>query len=376
MSDALNALSGRFIPKSVTISLAGDVYGDAALSGAWGQSVKISGGGHTLYGSLDLDGTVCAVEAENLTINRPASSGNPYAVFARRCMGYVELRQCTLLGGETITVNIARGVRARMYACELRGAGTLIYLWHGSDLQTLNLRGGDCTNFLDIDGATARMGGTRPDGGWKMSNVSDVLPADPGALTIDYGSATPTAPTILTKEFAMQHTDSYSQYLKWEWVYTTHPTDDDDVMQGFTETISRARGCIWFDNAAIRSALGGKTINQATLRLHRMRGYGGSRAVDVHLYGTATEYEGRSGAPELTVDYGVIGQIAPNETLTITLPVQAAKDLASGAINGFTLYTGETAVYDGGLVSKNYARFAGETSGDAETKPVLTVTYQ
>jgi hypothetical protein len=130
---------------------------------------------------------------------------------------------------------------------------------------------------------------------------------------------------------------------------------------------------MWFDLSAIR----GRTVNQAVLRLHRMGGYGGSRAVEVHLYGTATAYDGRSGAPETTVDYGVIGSAGPNETAMLTIPTQAAADLASGTVKGLMVYTGENETYEGGLVSRNYARFAGETSGnETRPKPMLSVTYQ
>jgi len=187
------------------------------------------------------------------------------------------------------------------------------------------------------------------------------------------GVKPPETPTVTTAEFAMVHSDSYSRYLKWDWVYTTHPTDDDDIMQGYTETVSRVYGCMWFD----LSSIAGRTVSQVMLRLHRMGGYGGSRAVEVHLYGTATAYDGRGSVePDMTVDYGVIGSVSPNETAVLTIPTQAAVDLANGTVYALMIYTGEKETYNGGLVSRNYARFAGETSGNEATRPVLTVTYQ
>ena len=73
---------------------------------------------------------------------------------------------------------------------------------------------------------------------------------------------------------------------------------------------------------------------------------------------------------------GVIGTAEPGETATITIPAQAAADLASGAINGLMLYSDDTGLYSDKNYSKNYMKFDGMTSGDGNTRPVLTVVYQ
>ncbi len=172
----------------------------------------------------------------------------------------------------------------------------------------------------------------------------------------------------------MQYADTYASGFENSWDYQNH----NDIMQGYTEHAGEIYGCIWFDNSAIRTALSGKTINQATLRLTAQTYVGRGVAVDVQLRGITTEYAGRSGVPTLpdSYNYGVIGSVTPGETTTIAIPNQAVIDLVSGAINGFTLYNGETTLYSTRNYSRNYMRFDGDTSGDDTTKPVLTVTYQ
>jgi hypothetical protein len=80
--------------------------------------------------------------------------------------------------------------------------------------------------------------------------------------------------------------------------------------------------------------------------------------------------------PVLGTLYGVIGSFEAGLTTTVTIPAEAAAALAKGEIKGLALYTGETEVYKDRSYSKNYARFAGVTSGTADTKPELAVIYR
>lgn len=166
--------------------------------------------------------------------------------------------------------------------------------------------------------------------------------------------------------FVMTHSDSYAG--SWS------NFSDNDIRQGWTNG-NRIRGCIWFDNAALRNTLSTATIEEATLRLYAQDGVGRGTTVTVELYGTTKEYDGRSGSPDLAKTYGTIGTIDPEEVTTFTIPAQAVADLASGAINGLMLYSSDTAAYSDKTYSRNYARFDGETSGSADTIPMLTVKY-
>lgn len=166
--------------------------------------------------------------------------------------------------------------------------------------------------------------------------------------------------------FLMTNSDSYAG--SWS------NFSDNDIRQGWTNG-NRVRGCIWFDNATLRATLSNATIEEATLRLYSQDGVGRGTTVTVELYGTTKEYSGRSGLPDLAKTYGTVGTIDPDEVTTFTIPKQAVEDLASGAINGLMLYSSDTAAYDDKTYSRNYARFDGETSGSADTIPMLTVKY-
>ena len=140
------------------------------------------------------------------------------------------------------------------------------------------------------------------------------------------------------------------------------------------------KGCIWFDNTALRSALSGRTILSASLRLTRISGVGRSHGVQVTLLGLTLS--GPSGALSNSTGAAVyggmsaaLGEISNGETVTFSVPPEFIRALAAGTINGLCLYGGETTEYNNRGYSRNYGGFAalGErTDGD----PVLTVMYQ
>lgn len=189
-------------------------------------------------------------------------------------------------------------------------------------------------------------------------------------VTVDQGSASVPETEPTTVSFMMVHSDSFAG---GGWGYF----EDNDIRQGcINEAGNRIRGCMWFDNAAIRSALAGKTVQQASLRLYAQSGVGRGVAVSAELYGTTAQYEGRIDAPQLTKNYGTIGTVEPGKAVSITLPVEAVSDLVSGAVNGFVLYSSDEQLHKDRSYSKNYARFMGETEGTDATKPLLTVVYK
>jgi hypothetical protein len=140
------------------------------------------------------------------------------------------------------------------------------------------------------------------------------------------------------------------------------------------------KGCIWFDNTALRSALSGRTILSASLRLTRISGVGRSHGVQVTLRGLTLS--GPSGALSNSTGAAVyggmsaaLGEISNGETVTFSVPPEFIRALAAGTINGLCLFGGETTEYNNRGYSRNYGGFAalGErTDGD----PVLTVMYQ
>lgn len=369
LKEACESLSGRYLDKSVTITVNGTTYGDVYLRGVTGYgSVTITGGDNILYGSLSLMDNTAEIWVNNLRIVRTGTN----QTFAGRQYGtgWARWYQCVLdSNGGSAGLLMDRGARAMVWSVELYNATNLMRIGHNSDASCIGLKGGGGTNFLTADGAVVRMSGTRPDGAFVNTNNSIVNPTDPTALTIAYGDAQPSAPEIATATYLMANSDSYAGGT-WSWF------EDADVRQGYASGPKKIYGCMWFDSTAL-SALKGRTITQASLRLTRMSSYGRSSAASVELYGTTMTYDGRSGAPALTKSYGEIGSVAAGETAVLDISATTAiADLAAGTISGLVLYSSDEAVYKDKSYSENYARFYGSTSGSDSTKPMLTVVYQ
>ena len=128
---------------------------------------------------------------------------------------------------------------------------------------------------------------------------------------------------------------------------------------------------MWFDNNNIRSAMRGRTVLSAAIRLAMRSNVGRGTSVTVELSGTYSNSGASSAA--VTKSYGVLGTASPGETVSFALPLAAVTDLVNGTINGLMLYSSDTGAYKERDYSKNYAKFDG--AADA-TPPQLTVIYQ
>jgi hypothetical protein len=200
-----------------------------------------------------------------------------------------------------------------------------------------------------------------PSGGAEWIDTFE--PNNKSSLIANGTSSGSSAVTTSTAEYKMTGSASYAG----GWSYF----DDDDPRQGYVSGGGRIRGCIWFDSA-LKSALSGKTIRQATLRLHQLGSYGRGVSVGVQLYGTTKAYSTKlSGEPALTKNYGTIGTAEPGQSIELTIPTSVISDLVSGTISGLMLYSEDTGVYKDRTYSKNYARFS---TKDGE-QPMLTVVY-
>lgn len=367
LKDACASLNNRTLTKSVAIHVQGDSYGDVVLNDICGGSITIQGGGHSLIGTMEMSDCTTRIYINGLSVTQPASSAAARAMWIINCR-YVAMEASVRISGNggTHALVVEAGAAVWLYNVELYNATNLLYALYNTQVTALNLKGGNCTNFAWANGCILKMAGSRPDGALRTSNAPLLVPTDPTSLPIDSGSAQPSVPTVQTASWNYTESDSYAD--GWRWIA------DDDVRQGYNG--KRIYGVIWFDAAAIRNALNGRTINQASLRLYMMGGVGRGVSVKIQMYGTNKEYEGRSGAPALTKSYGTIGSAAPGEINEIAIPVQAVADIVSGATRALVLYSDDTALYKDRGYSANYARFSGSTSADADTCPRLTVTYQ
>ena len=364
LADALATVNGRQVEGKLQINCvqSAAMYGDIVLSGVCGGEIEINGTESTVYGRIRLEGCSCKVLLSALSVLPTAGA----AIYAEGC-SYVSLWKCTLKGTGADGLYVCDG--SRVYATEC----TLISDTACAAFVTKAAFGAfvNCIGHgeLAVQFASLSAMGTVPVGGcsdWGGSLMSAVNVVETGA-----DEEVPEAQEQTTAHYPMTHSDSYagSSVSSWSWF------DDADIRQGITGNSGRIYGCMWFDAAAIRTQLAGKTVNQVGLRLKMLSGYGRGVSVAVQLYGTDMEYDGRSGVPELVTQYGTIGSTVPGEVNTITIPKQVAEDLAAGVICGLVLLSDDTEKYKERAYSKNYARFDGQTSGTEDTVPMLTVVY-
>lgn len=379
LKEACSALTGRHVPHDVTIEVMGDSYGLAEVFGVCGSphGLTIRGNGHAIIGSFRAANCTSRIYVENLTFAWSDVGGRTYAADFDNC-AQVELNGCTVNGnGAQTGLYLEWGTRATVKGCGFFNVSdSLVIAGNNVDLAVRDAKGNG-PYFIWTDGANVKWQGSRPGGVWwkeTYNSLPSLTNCDLAELPVDDGTGVKPdpLPVITTAGWDMLHADSYAGGFENSWNYQGH----DDIMQGYTEHAGRIFGCMWFDNAAIRSAIGGKTVKQAMLRLTAQKFVGRGVEVSVHLWGTATGYAGRNGAPELTKDYGIIGRAVPGETADIVIPPEAAADLAAGTIQGLMLYSDDTELHKDRNYSTNYMRFDGGTKGSAETRPRLTVTYE
>lgn len=366
LADALAKINGRWITRSVTINLAAGMteYGVLQIRGMAGNgTITINGNGAKLVGQMliYLAGVPITVDGLNVDV-----SANGYGFDVGNSTVYVSIKNSVITGSGTgWGVKSMHGASVMVTGCELYDLTRSLYVQYGGRLHASGNQG-NCV-VAAAEGGFMTLAGTQPchQTTWTAykATCGQIFTEN---VTVDQGSK-PTAeaePTTVTYNFTSA--DSYAG----GWGYF----EDEDVRQGYISG-RRIYGTIWFDAATIKTALTGKTIKQASLRLYMQSGVGRGVSVSVQTYGTNMAYDGRSGAPALTTTYGTIGSTTPGQLNEITIPTQVITDIVNGTIQALVLYSDDTDYYSGRSYSKNYARFDGSTSGDGSTRPRLTVTY-
>ena len=266
-------------------------------------------------------------------------------------------------------IAVHNGGYGKAEACELYDFQRSLRAYEGGAISGYSNKG-NCT--VGVSEGTMYLRGTQPCASTTWDAVEAAGKVYTYNVTVDQGSK-PTAPTVTTTTvtYSMANADNYT-HANGSWTNYS----DEDIRQGYTSANGMHRGCFWFDNTTIRSALKGKTIKQATLSLYQMSA-GRSQPVQVSLEGITMNYSGRTGVPyaKTECEYGVIGTtLGVNQTTTFTIPKKVITDLVAGTINGLMLRNDENSVMTGDDNSYHFARFAGGTT--TAHKPVLTVTYQ
>lgn len=378
LADAAAAINYKWIAKGITINLAAGMveYGTVTFRGTCGgQWITIKGdsANHAkLVGKLLIYLCMSHVSLQYLDIDSPI---NQRAIDVSG--GYADISNCVITGkGTAATVDGAtnsasvgilaeQGARVITGSCEIYDVYRALYTQTAGQLQSSSNKG-NCT--VGANRTHMFVSGTAPcaSTSWTYSEVGGGKVWASSDVTVNQGSK----PTAEAEPTTVNYNFTYADSYAGGWSYF----EDADVRQGYTGG-RRIYGVIWFNAATIKTALTGKTIKQASLRLYMQSGVGRGVSVSVQMYGTNMAYDGRSGAPALTTTYGTIGSTTPGEVNTITIPTQVIADIVSGKIQALVLYSDDTDYYSGRSYSKNYARFDGSTSGSSSTRPMLTVMY-
>lgn len=379
ISDVAEALSERWIDKTINVAVAAGhtEYGAANFRGMVGSYwVQITGDASKpakVIGAIECSFNSTPMLFRNIDVEiDPNVSTNGY--HAEGSSTTVTIRNCVITGqgvsgaGSTRAIIASRNACVYAYENELYHCQRSYYAQIAGTIAAYASKG-NCT--VGANRATMYLTGTMPcadPNTWTVStSAGQVLT---GSISVDQGS-NPSAsiPTHTTVSYSSTNADTYAG---GGW----NNYSNSDIYQGYTTGLGEHRGCFWFDNASIRSALKNKTIKQATLTLYQVSGVGRNQPVQVSLEGITVNY-GSSDVPygKAECEYGVIGTtLGVNQATTFTLPTKVVTDLAAGTINGLMLRTGETSVMKNDDNSYNYARFAGGASN--ANRPVLTVVYQ
>lgn len=361
ISDALATINNRMLDYNVFVNMSSGMsdYADAVISGVYGDgSILIYGENATIYGTVTVRNSHAQVHISQLHVAIP--SGVDRAAYEVR-NAFLTIYSSTMSGNHrAFTVDVNGYLDARSCVFKVNAENSAYVLRSTASFESCI---GNGVLLCHRGNMTAY--GTVPIGGasyWEScvpNNVSSLVPTGT--------DGTPAAPVISTVTYNYTSSDSY----RGGWSYF----DTDAPRQGFNGM--DIYGTIWFDAAAIRSALSGKTIKQASLRLFMVKGVGRGRSVVVQLHGTNMGYDGRSGRPELTTSYGTIGTTEPDMNNEMTIPTAVIDDIVSGRIQALVLKSDDTVEYKDKFYSENYARFEGSTSATtADNCPRLTVVYQ
>ena len=372
LGDAVTALNNKYLPYNVTIylpSASGTVYESSG--------VEISGitgpGKLTIYGysscvlssHITVKGCSAHILFQNVSLReiRPLVNGSGRNGYLVECQmnHFVELNGCTLdANGTTYDSIYVRSSHVVLIGCGLYNALQGMEVYQGTGV--IKNCSGSCSWAMVAYGGLIFASGTVPGGSRSSGENGQVFAS---GVTINYGTAiAPVVPDETTIQYA-----TLTKSWRGSW-----RSDTLDVIQGvysdsgYSSSLNWNRGCMWFGN--LRGVLSGATINSAKLTLHRKTGSGSGSAKTVYL--CAITNTGASGTPNIAVNYGALGTIGRNATVTFSIPIAAVQGLANGTYGGLCLY--ESPYNFGSSTYSNcYMRMSG--TDESSYTPYLTVVY-
>ena len=319
----LDNLSCHFLTGTVTVDCSGVQGGTFTLRG-------LSGGYPLNLNDLTANSLTVARCTARIYLYRPSFSTSGTALTVSDAKVYI---------GDG-TINAATGV----------------YVGEWGEVNLANC-GGTTTTLLNVGyGSTAHVSGTEV-------GVSVPYGLKTGAgdaySKVEFKAAQSPVetPTVTTAELGATSTKTWcGSWKSGNGLYQGRYISSDSTYR---------RGCMWFNLSAIT----GKEIVSASLKIKRYSGVGGGGSVTVNLYGTTAA--SASGTPGIGTKYASVA-IANGQTKTVDVTA-AVKALAAGSIKGLMIYDSQSGTFSSGKYTYGYCRLYGS---DAADKPVLSVTYK
>ena len=362
LQQALDKINGKRLMYNVSITMDNTShYERVDIHGVTGSGVlEVLGNGATFYGGIAVQ--YCTAKVTIMGTGMTVYAGTGKAVEVTGC-SFVRIDGANVSGSGTDGVYYTEGSKGLLWNCDFAGFTNAV---HAS--LTAHVIVNACTGSGALKasfGGILAVNGTMPTGGTTELGNGKVWST---GSTATGGSTSASSSTLTAASYDAVTTATCRNSGSWT---------SGQLRQNFATGLGVCKGCVWFDNSAIRSALSGKTVRSATLRLHRVSGSGKSSAVQVTARGlTLTGASGTVPNSTSAAVYGglsaMLGTIGNGETVALALPVNIVNALVSGSINGIALYAGETAQTGNRGFSANYCRFDGV--GD-QFAPVLTVSY-
>lgn len=354
LSDAFARLNGKHIPSRVSISMTVDTVENPTLGQTTGHSIVILGNDHKISGGITLLDVPNRVYVYNLKVSQGAAGED--CINASNCAN-IALETCEFTAN---SYESGYGVGLQAISSQVSANACTFYNGYAAVFADTNSRVfvqaclGEQNKYAIYARNNASVGilTSRPNGDTGVfSRADSVVRGATG--TPGSGSGTIVTPTVTTTATLLL-TNSRTHYGSG-WYSGTNV-----IAQGKTDDGGVYKGCMWFD----ASAISGKTILAATLKLYRNAGVGSGNNVTVRI-GTMTNTGPSGGVATVTANDVVVGTVGQKEWLSVSTAeiVEAVRELASGAANGLYIW-GPAA---------SYAQFAGYGSANA---PTLEVTYQ
>lgn len=348
LSDAFAKINDKHLPYPVTINFASDTYEqDTRLENVSGEPITINGNNCKHMGEIVLRGVVSEVTINNLYIT------DVWAANIARIENCARIifAACTVIGGYSQGHNGQLGVHAvtssiGMDNCILSDIYHAIWI-NDNGQGYISSCSGNNNYYSIVLRKNSRVGilGSRPPGTNSADASSNILnnkdPVDSGtaAQPETVSSVTLTATNTRTHDGG-------------GWYSGTN------VLSQGVRSGTTFRGYMWFD----LSAISGKTIKAAAIRLYRRAGVGSGNPVKV-LVG-AHNASGPSGPMNLISGFNdlIVGMVDQKEVLKASIATEAAQHLANGTATGLYIHSDST----------GYAQFDGY---DGAYAPQLYVTY-